>query len=38
VSLDATGVRRQGLGGAKAEGRMVTVAMVYNPVPEQRER
>lgn len=38
VSLDATGVRRQGRCGAKAEGRMVTVAMVYNPVPEQRER
>ena len=38
VSLDATGVRRQGLRGGKAEGRMVTVAMVYNPVPEQRER
>lgn len=38
VSLDATGVRRQGRRGGKAEGRMVTVAMVYNPVPEQRER
>jgi hypothetical protein len=35
VSLDATGVRRQGPGGASAEGRMVTVAMVYNPVPEE---
>jgi hypothetical protein len=34
VSLDATGVGQQGPGGAAAEGRMVTVAMVYNPVPE----
>ncbi len=33
VSLDATGVGQQGERGAKAEGRMVTVAMVYNPVP-----
>ena len=38
VSLDATGVCQQGARGAKAEGRMVTVAMVYNPVPEARER
>lgn len=38
VSLDATGVARQGPNGAKAEGRMVTVAMVYNPVPETRDR
>jgi hypothetical protein len=38
VSLDATGVGRQGPGGAKAEGRMVTVAMVYNPVPEEPTR
>jgi hypothetical protein len=38
VSLDATGVRRQGPRGAAAEGRMVTVAMVYNPVPEEPER
>lgn len=38
VSVDATGVRRQGPGGATAEGRMVTVAMVYNPVPEESAR
>jgi hypothetical protein len=38
VSLDATGVRQQGPRGAAAEGRMVSVAMVYNPVPEERER
>jgi len=38
VSIDATGVRQQGPEGAKAEGRMVTVAMVYNPVPEIKER
>jgi hypothetical protein len=38
VSLDATGVGRQGPGGAKAEGRMVTVAMAYNPVPEEPTR
>jgi hypothetical protein len=38
VSLDATGVRQQGPHGAAADGRMVTVAMVYNPVPEQPAR
>ena len=38
VSLDATGVCQQGPDGAKAEGRMVTVAMVYNPVPEVKQR
>ena len=31
VSLDATGIRQQGENGAKAEGRMAYVAMVYNP-------
>jgi hypothetical protein len=30
VSLDATGVRRQGPGGAQVEGRMAYVAMIYN--------
>ena len=30
VSLDATGVRQQGPGGARAEGRMAYVATVYN--------
>jgi hypothetical protein len=31
VGLDATGVRQQGENGAKAEGRMVFVGMLYNP-------
>ena len=31
VSLDATGVRQQGAGGAKADGRMAYVGMLYNP-------
>ncbi len=31
VGLDATGVRQQGVGGAKAEGRMAYVATLYNP-------
>lgn len=38
VSVDATGVGIQGPGGIKAEGRMVTVGMIYNPVPEDRQR
>lgn len=38
VSADATGVGQQGPGGGKAEGRMANVVMVYNPVPEERER
>jgi hypothetical protein len=37
VSIDATGVPQQGPGGSAAEGRMASVAMVYNPVPEARE-
>jgi hypothetical protein len=36
VSIDATGVPQQGPGGSAAEGRMATVAMIYNPVPESR--
>ncbi len=31
ISLDATGVRQQGENGAKAEGRMAYVGMLYNP-------
>lgn len=31
VGLDATGVRRQGDRGARAEGRMAYVGMLYNP-------
>jgi hypothetical protein len=38
VAIDATGVGQQGDGGGAAEGRMVTVAMVYNPTPEARDR
>ena len=34
ISLDATGVRRQGARGARAEGRMAYVGMVYNPRSE----
>lgn len=34
VSLDATGVRQQGPRGARAEGRMAYVGMVYNPQSE----
>lgn len=33
VSVDATGILMQGPGGAKADGRMVYVGMVYNPRP-----
>src|SRR5205823_11353798 len=33
VSVDATGVGIQGENGAKAEGRMVTVGMIFNPLP-----
>jgi hypothetical protein len=38
VSIDATGVPQQGPGGAAADARMATVAMVYDPVPEDRRR
>jgi hypothetical protein len=38
VSLDLTGLGMQGQRGAAAEGRMAAVAMVYNPVPEDRSR
>jgi hypothetical protein len=36
VAADATGVGQQGPHGALADGRMVNVAVIYNPVPEQR--
>jgi hypothetical protein len=35
VSADATGVMMQGPNGAKVEGRMVYVGMVYNPRPRR---
>ena len=38
VSLDLTGLGMQAPGGVAAEGRMAAVAMVYNPVPEDRPR
>jgi hypothetical protein len=38
VSLDATSVPQQGPRAAKADGRMATVAMIYNPIPEDRAR
>jgi hypothetical protein len=38
VAIDATGVGQQGEHGAAAEGRMATVAMVYNPAPEVHAR
>jgi hypothetical protein len=38
VSVDATGVGQQGPGGAAAPGRMATVGMIYNPVPQDRAR
>ena len=38
VSLDLTGLGMQGPDGGKVEGRMAAVAMVYNPVPEDRTR
>jgi hypothetical protein len=38
VSADATGVRIQGPCGATAEGRMINVGMIYNPIPEDKAR
>jgi hypothetical protein len=37
VALDATGVGQRGPRGARAEGRMATVAMVDNPAPDEKE-
>jgi hypothetical protein len=34
VSIDATGVPQQGPGGAKADGRMAYVGMVFDPRPD----
>lgn len=34
IAIDATGVRKQGEKGAKAEGRMAYVGMVFNPPPD----
>ncbi len=38
VSIDLTGIRKQGPGGATAPGEMIAVGMVYNPIPEGRDR
>jgi hypothetical protein len=38
VSIDATGTPQQGPRGARADGRMCAVAMVDNPIPEDRDR
>ena len=37
VAVDATGVMMQGPGGAKADGRMAYVGMLFNPQPLQAE-
>jgi len=38
VAVDATGVPQQGPEGGTAESRMANVAVLYNPVPEDRAR
>jgi hypothetical protein len=38
VTIDATGTRQQGKGGAAAAGRMAYVAAVYNPPPPEHLR
>lgn len=38
VGLDATGVRQQGQRGAKADGRMAYVGMLYNPRSQHDDR
>ena len=35
IGIDATGVRQQGSGGARADGRMAYVGMVFNPPPDE---
>lgn len=37
ISLDATGILMQGDAGAKVDGRMVYVGMIYNPQPRHPE-
>lgn len=37
IAIDSTGVRQQGPQGAKADGRMAYVGMIFNPLPD-RER
>jgi choline dehydrogenase-like flavoprotein len=38
VSIDLTGVAKQGPGGSAADGEMAAVGMVYNPVPDDRRQ
>jgi hypothetical protein len=38
VWVDATGVGIEGPGGVQAEGRRITVGLIYNPVPEDPKR
>lgn len=38
IAIDLTGIGRQGPRGASAEGEMIAVGMVYNPIPESRGR
>jgi hypothetical protein len=38
VARDATGVGIQGPKGAEAEGRMISVGMIYNPIPPEQQR
>jgi len=38
VATDATGVGMQGAKGARADGRMVNVGMIYNPIPEDQSQ
>jgi hypothetical protein len=38
VSIDLTGVGRQGPGGVAAEGEMVALGLVYNPIPDDPQR
>jgi hypothetical protein len=38
VAGDATGVGIQGPKGAEAEGRMINVGMIYNPIPDEPQR
>jgi hypothetical protein len=38
LACDATGLGMQGKKGARADGRMANVAMIYNPIPEEPSR
>lgn len=37
IGVDATGIMMQGHDGAKADGRMVDVGMIFNPLPRETE-